>query len=76
MSYQALSGSKFLNTDRKNILKTLFLKNLQMMKNIQIFPVCKEFNLIGPRRDKACLWGFRQSETQTSLLSYRDQLEN
>ena len=26
----------------------------------------------GPHRDKTCLWGFRQSEFQTSLLSYRD----
>ena len=26
----------------------------------------------GPCRDKACHRGFRQSETQTSLLSYRD----
>ena len=24
------------------------------------------------RREKTCLWGFRQSELQTSLLSYRD----
>ena len=31
---------------------------------------------IGPRREKTCLRGFRQSEIQTSLLSYRDQLEN
>ena len=30
----------------------------------------------GPRREKTCLWGFRQSEFQTSLLSYRDYLEN
>ena len=30
----------------------------------------------GPRRNKTCLWGFLQSETQTSLLSYRDLLEN
>ena len=28
--------------------------------------------LIGPRREKTCLWGFRQSEFQNSLLSYRD----
>ena len=27
---------------------------------------------IGPRHDKTCLRGFRQSETQTNLLSYRD----
>ena len=26
----------------------------------------------GPRREKTCLRGFRKSETQTSLLSYRD----
>ena len=30
----------------------------------------------GPRRDKTRLWGFRQSETQTSLLSCSDLLEN
>ena len=29
-------------------------------------------SLFGPRRDKTCLPGFQQSETQTSLLSYRD----
>ena len=28
--------------------------------------------LYGPRREKTCLRGFRQSEFQTSLLSYRD----
>ena len=31
-----------------------------------------EMRLIGPQRKKNCLRGFRQSETQTSLLSYRD----
>ena len=31
---------------------------------------------IGPRRNKTCLRGFRQSDIQTSLLSCRDQLEN
>ena len=30
----------------------------------------------GPRREKTCLRGLRQSETQTSLCSYRDYLEN
>ena len=30
--------------------------------------------LYGPRRDKTC--GVRQNEIQTSLLSYRDWLEN
>ena len=27
--------------------------------------------IIGPRRDKTCLHGFRLSEIQTSLLGYR-----
>ena len=31
---------------------------------------------IGPRREKTCLRGFRHSEIQTSLPSYRDALEN
>ena len=30
------------------------------------------FSIYGPRRKKNCLWCFRQSETQTSLLSFRD----
>ena len=30
----------------------------------------------GSRRDKTCLRGIRQSQFQTSLLSYRDYLEN
>ena len=30
----------------------------------------------GPRREKTCLRGFRHSEIQTSLPSYRDALEN
>ena len=30
----------------------------------------------GPRREKTCLRGVRQSQFQTSLLSYRDYLEN
>ena len=33
-------------------------------------------SLFGPRCGKTCLQGFQQSETQTSLLSYRDYLEN
>ena len=30
----------------------------------------------GPHLEKTCLWGFRQSQIQTSLFSYRDFLEN
>ena len=33
-------------------------------------------NLSGPRREKTCLRGFRQSKIQTSLPSYIDNLEN
>ena len=32
--------------------------------------------IYGPRREKTCLLGFCQREFQTSLLSYRDNLEN
>ena len=34
--------------------------------------VTYSFVSFGPRREKTCLRGFRQSEIQTSLLSYRD----
>ena len=30
----------------------------------------------GPQREKTCLRGFQHSETQTSLVSNRDWLEN
>ena len=34
---------------------------------------CNRSNtLYPPQHNKICLWGFRQSEIQTSLLSYRD----
>ena len=41
-------------------------------------PVLEEhwIELNGPRREKTCLRGVRQSEFQTSLFSYRDKLEN
>ena len=32
--------------------------------------------LNGPRREKTCRRGFRQSKIQISLLRYRDYLEN
>ena len=32
--------------------------------------------LYGPRREKTCLQGLRQSETQTIMLSYSDQLDS
>ena len=33
-------------------------------------------NIFGTGRDKTCLRGFLQIEIQTSLLCYRDNLEN
>ena len=37
---------------------------------------CKDLAIYGPYREKTCLRGFWQNETQTSLLSHRDELEN
>ena len=51
---------------RSDLVETKYKKGSE--DNIQL--------IIGPRREKTCLRGFRQSEIQTSLLSYRDLLEN
>ena len=40
----------------------------------RIEPVISSEDKLGPCREKTYLQGFRQSEIQTSLLSYRDQL--
>ena len=34
-----------------------------------------KLNLYGPPHTKPCLWGFHQSEIQTTLLSYRYLLD-
>ena len=52
-------------------------QKLNRVKNricLQVHLLVKIIN--GPRREKSCLRGFHQSEFQTSLLSYRDYLEN
>ena len=36
----------------------------------------KMLRLFGPRREKTCLRGFRQSEFQTNLLSYSGKVES
>ena len=44
-------------------------------KNLGLQPSKTQINLLslyGPQPDKTCLRGFRQSEIQTILLSYRD----
>ena len=46
------------------------------MQRSQFFLCYSMSRLNGPRCEKSCLQGFRQSETQTSLLSYRGYLEN
>ena len=46
---------------------------LKWVAGYKLFCLC---TLIGPCREKTCLQGFWQSEIQTSLLSYRDKLEN
>ena len=46
-------------------------------KSIQYFqPALRRSGIIGPRRDKPCHRCFRESETETSLPSYRDWLEH
>ena len=36
------------------------------------FPEVYNYSIFGPLREKTCLLGFRQSDTQTVLLSYKD----
>ena len=68
---------------RKKILSSILLNTLKYYVNITKLEtkvlICIEFVsalINGPRREKNCLRGFRQSETQTNLLSYQDKLEN
>ena len=42
------------------------------LKRKDIIDGMYDIHLFGPRHGKTCLRGFRQSETQTSFLSYRD----
>ena len=51
------------------------LKTLSMLPQSELLMLL-QLQLFGPRREKTCIWGFRQSEFQNSLLSYRDALEN
>ena len=60
--------------------KVDFEKNWQTTKKHEKFPRGQrvktgwktEVDIYGPCCEKPCLRGFRQSEIQTSLLSYRD----
>ena len=51
-------------------IQNLATSELQKLSTLDDNPL-----LNGPRREKTCLRGFRQSEFQTSPLSYSDQLE-
>ena len=52
---------------RAHLLRKNYSRNFSSIRSMPLF---------GPRLDKTCLRGFRQSEIQTSLLTYRDYLEN
>ena len=62
----------------------MFLHCFKTMSEFQIFLLLKTYNLGCicevlvdlQQREKTCLRGFRQSEIQTNLLLFRDQLEN
>ena len=63
-----------LNAWLTEIEETLQEEKNKPMRNLgDIEVLLKKYKvLFGPCRDKTCLWGFRQSEIPTSLLSYRD----
>ena len=57
------------------------LEHMKKMNELKTLMPDAEFNyysrlVSGPQGNKTSLWGFRHNKTQTSLLSYRDQLEN
>ena len=54
------------------IVKRLIIDNFENTLADAWTMSISQSRLYGPRRDKTCLRRFRQSETQTSLLSYRD----
>ena len=53
---------------------SMFYKKEWVKLISRLYPLALMITL-EPRRDRTCLWGFRQSAIQTSLLSYRDWLE-
>ena len=53
------------------------LSFMPMFRNLMISSRSKSYDVkFGLQSNKTCLRGFQQSETQTSLFSYRDQLES
>ena len=47
-------------------------QNLHVVLTVYSISIYCVLILNGPRREKTCLRGFRQTEIQTSLLSYRN----
>ena len=50
-------------------------RNFLVQTEVSSLAILRRFGgevLLGPRRDKTYLWRFWKSETQTSLLNYRD----
>ena len=75
-------GSRVLSIFANRLTHTIVIVHICGSCNLKFSPFSWQIfcmlhsSLIGPRREKTCLRGFRQSEIQTSLLSYRDNLEN
>ena len=63
-------GAAITTRKRRDAIATFGKAKLDKMLFIS-FALVVSF-IIEPRRNKTCLRGIRQSETQTSLLSYRD----
>ena len=61
-----------LNDDVDKFVPNSFVKQLmECMEDAARYIVILHVQ-IGPRREKTCLCGFRQSEFQTNLFSYSD----
>ena len=61
---QGICGKQIGQTDRQSH-KSAHLRVVQYFNNK---------SLIGPRREKTCLRGFRQSQFHTGLLSYKIEI--
>ena len=70
MGYKYKRGLVKTTTCTYNISFDLFNNWCSVQQHIFLIQIINR-----PHRDKTCLWGFRQSGTQTNLISYRDWLE-
>ena len=58
------------------MLNSIGYEIIILLINVNILTNFWSIYFFGPRCKKTCLRGFRQSKNQTSLLSYRDLLED